>query len=103
MLTLTDIPEALTGLRPEGTGRVISNAVIDSREAIPGSLFVALEGEHTDGHDYVQDAFDHGATLALVEKDLSAQFLQLDLRAGRQAESLANIGESPICVRVTNS
>ena len=103
MLTLTDVLEALTDVRPEGTGRVITSAVIDSREAIPGSLFVALEGEHTDGHDYVQDAFDHGATLALIERDLSAQFLQLDLRAGGQAESLANIGEAPFCIRVTNS
>src|SRR3972149_6006717 len=103
MLTLTDVLEALIGIRPEGMGRIITGAVVDSREAIPGSVFGALEGEHTDGHDYVQDPFDHGATLALVEKDLSAQFLQLDLRAGRQAESLANIGETPFCIRVTNS
>ena len=103
MLTLTDILEALTGLRPEGTGRVISNAVIDSREAIPGSLFVALEGEHTDGHDYVQDAFDHRATLALVDRDLSAQFPQLDLCTGWQTETLVDFGEAPFCLRVANS
>ena len=31
-------------------------AVIDSREATPGSLFVALSGEKVDGHDFLADA-----------------------------------------------
>lgn len=103
MFTLADLLEALTGLRPHVAGRAITGAVIDSREAVSGSLFVALVGEHTDGHDFVQDAFDHGATLALVDKDLSAQFLQLDVRSGTQFESLTDFGEAPFCIRVDNS
>ena len=42
----------------------------DSRKACSGSLFVALPGEHADGHDYVPDAFRRGATAALVRQDL---------------------------------
>jgi UDP-N-acetylmuramoyl-tripeptide--D-alanyl-D-alanine ligase len=73
MLTLADILEALTGKRIETTSLFISEATIDSRQAIPASMFVALSGEKTDGHEYVQEAFKRGAHLALVQKDLSAQ------------------------------
>ena len=41
----------------------------DSRRARLGSLFVALPGQHADGHDYVNDAFRRGATAALVRQD----------------------------------
>ena len=40
----------------------------DSREVIPGTLFVAKPGEVTDGHNFVSGAFDKGAVLALVER-----------------------------------
>jgi UDP-N-acetylmuramoyl-tripeptide--D-alanyl-D-alanine ligase len=72
MLILADILEALSGVRPEWAYQVITQAVIDSRQAIPGCLFVALPGERTDGHDHVGEAFGRGASLAFVERDLSA-------------------------------
>jgi len=40
--------------------------VFDSKQAIPGSIFLALKGENTDGHNYISDAFTHGAVLAIV-------------------------------------
>lgn len=41
---------------------------IDSREVLPGDLFIALEGQTADGHSYVQDAFSRGAVAAIVSK-----------------------------------
>ena len=41
----------------------------DSRLARAGSLFVALPGQHADGHEFVHDAFRRGATAALVRQD----------------------------------
>ena len=41
---------------------------IDSREASPGDLFIALKGAETDGHEFVMDAFKMGASAALVSK-----------------------------------
>ena len=35
-----------------------TEAVIDSRKAIPGSIFFALKGEKADGHDFISDAFN---------------------------------------------
>ncbi len=39
----------------------------DTRQLIPGELFVAVRGEHGDGHDYLLDAAGRGATGLLVE------------------------------------
>ncbi|HSV86541.1 MAG TPA: Mur ligase domain-containing protein, partial [Levilinea sp.] len=61
MLTLADILEALTGQKKPLPSLFISEATIDSRQAIPASMFVALPGEKTDGHDYVEEAFRRGA------------------------------------------
>jgi UDP-N-acetylmuramoyl-tripeptide--D-alanyl-D-alanine ligase len=43
-----------------------TGAVIDSREATDGSLFVALPGERTDGHAHLGQALARGARGALV-------------------------------------
>jgi UDP-N-acetylmuramoyl-tripeptide--D-alanyl-D-alanine ligase len=59
---------------------VITEGAIDSRRVIPGSLFIALPGEHHDGHDFVGEAFQAGAHFALVYRDLGSQFPVLDLR-----------------------
>ncbi|MBX6351553.1 MAG: UDP-N-acetylmuramoyl-tripeptide--D-alanyl-D-alanine ligase [Clostridia bacterium] len=53
----------------------------DSREARPGTLFVALRGERVDGHDFVADAVARGAVAALVEREV-------DLPEGRRAALL---------------
>lgn len=42
--------------------------VFDSRQAKAGSLFLALVGENSDGHNYCSDAFANGAVLALTTK-----------------------------------
>jgi len=91
VLTLADVVEALTadgshpGLRPQTTdyeAAFITEADIDSRQVIPGALFVALPGERVDGHDYVGHAFSRGASFALVSQDMTARFPVLDLRQG---------------------
>ena len=71
MLTLADVFEALTNIRPGMAMPVVTEAVIDSRQVIPGSLFVAYRGEHVDGHDYIQDVVKRGASFALIDHDIS--------------------------------
>ena len=57
---------ALTG----GTVRdvEISGICYDTREMAEGSLFVALPGYKTDGHEYIQEALDKGAAAVLCER-----------------------------------
>jgi UDP-N-acetylmuramoyl-tripeptide--D-alanyl-D-alanine ligase len=78
-LTLADVVEGLTGVRPDGLGQPISRTVIDSRQAKPGALFVALEGERQDGHEYVADAFSRGAVAAIIERPVKTSALKVDL------------------------
>jgi UDP-N-acetylmuramoyl-tripeptide--D-alanyl-D-alanine ligase len=46
----------------------ISGASVDSRGVTPGSIFVALPGERTDGHLFIADALRAGAVAALVDR-----------------------------------
>jgi UDP-N-acetylmuramoyl-tripeptide--D-alanyl-D-alanine ligase len=48
----------------------ISGAAVDSRRVLPGSIFVALPGERTDGHAFVADALRAGAVAALVARPI---------------------------------
>ncbi len=76
----------------------LSNAVVDSRQAGPGSLFVALPGERTDGHAYVAHAFSRGAQAALVGRPVDAAGVLVDARQPGQLPALP-AGE-PVCILV---
>lgn len=41
---------------------------IDSRRVNPGDLFVAIPGERVDGHDYIAQAIERGATAILAQR-----------------------------------
>jgi UDP-N-acetylmuramoyl-tripeptide--D-alanyl-D-alanine ligase len=103
VIVLADILEALTGMRPMGATAEITGAEIDSRQVILGCLFVALPGEHHDGHEFVGEAFNNGARIALIKNDMSSQFETLDLRYAMQPEELeARLDkfEGAFCIRV---
>ncbi len=51
-------------------GTRASSLANDSRTLEPGACFVALTSER-DGHDFVADAFAHGATVAVVTRPVS--------------------------------
>ncbi|MEA3439373.1 MAG: UDP-N-acetylmuramoyl-tripeptide--D-alanyl-D-alanine ligase [Chloroflexota bacterium] len=90
MLTLGNVIEALQGIHPDHSDRVITSAVVDSRLAIPGALFVALPGERVDGHNFVDDAFKHGARFALVQQLADNHSAVLDLRTPIDRTELSN-------------
>ncbi len=47
----------------------VTNVVIDSRKVTEGSLFVAIKGERTDGHLYIDKAYDMGAVCVISEQE----------------------------------
>ncbi len=102
MLTLADVFEALTSVRPPNASAVITEGAIDSRQAIPGSLFVAIPGENADGHDFLPDAFRRGASFALIQRDADASYRTLDLRGGLVVDPALTF-EPPLLLRVDNT
>ncbi len=66
-LTLTEIAQPLGGtlLGEDGSFAAVAT---DSRSLAGGELFVALSGQHFDGHDYVIRAAREGAVAAIVSR-----------------------------------
>jgi len=102
MIKLADIFESITKIRPKQETPSISGAVIDSRQAVPGNMFIAIPGENVDGHEFIEDAFVRGALFALIERDVDASLPTIDLRSGLKADSLTGL-ETPFCLRVDNT
>lgn len=101
MLTLATLIESELGIKTDRATPGITEAVVDSRAAIPGSLFIAYVGGKVDGHAYVADAFDHGASMALVEKAIDPEIRVLDLTKPFTSDTL--IPEIPFAIRVKES
>src|SRR5512145_864685 len=63
MISLYDILEAADGqLFGEAAAEIFADFAYDSRRVNPGDLYVALKTERGDGHHYMQDAVNRGAT-----------------------------------------
>ena len=56
---------------------IVTGAEIDSRKVQTGTLFIALKGEHVDGHNYVKAARLAGAAAALVSVKQNDELPQL--------------------------
>lgn len=86
MLDLQGIGRIVVGDAADGLSRIVEPVVvIDSREVQEGGIFVALEGERTDGHRYIDDVFAKGASLAVVSEVWYASHGQKDGAAGRRS------------------
>ena len=102
-LTIGHFLQALSDYQATGDEPALSTVVVDSRDTISGSLFVALAGERTNGHEFVFDAFDQGAIAALVERELVPGTATINLR-DKGSEGIAQWdGSLPVCILVDDS
>lgn len=63
------LEEVLSGrMLTNPNDKAINGAVIDSRKAGEGKLFIPLNGQKFDGHDFIKDAIDNGITAVVSEK-----------------------------------
>jgi UDP-N-acetylmuramoyl-tripeptide--D-alanyl-D-alanine ligase len=70
-LTLDELATLAGGMlsdAPEPAAVVAGPVEFDSRQVVPGALFVALPGEHVDGHDYAGAAVAAGAVAVLAAR-----------------------------------
>ncbi|GAA1238846.1 UDP-N-acetylmuramoyl-tripeptide--D-alanyl-D-alanine ligase [Janibacter melonis] len=68
-LTLAELAQVTGGTVHGDPAVVVDGPVVtDAREAAAGSLYVARVGEHADGHAYVPQAAERGASAALTTR-----------------------------------
>lgn len=65
-LKVIDLAKAAKARLFGDANAVVTNIVIDSRECEEGSMFVCVAGENTDGHKYVEQAYENGARVFLM-------------------------------------
>ncbi len=71
-MTLGELVSALEGgveLSASLRRREIRSLVQDSRKAVPDSLFVAVRGYHSDGHQFISQAVRQGAAAVVAEEN----------------------------------
>ncbi|MGI8888683.1 MAG: UDP-N-acetylmuramoyl-tripeptide--D-alanyl-D-alanine ligase, partial [Nocardioidaceae bacterium] len=71
-MTIDEVARVVDGRLTQNAAHteVIAPAFLDSRAVVPGGLFVAVQGEYVDGHDYAAAAVSAGAAAALLERDV---------------------------------
>lgn len=101
-ITQHTVWQALSGRLPPLSlpAQPVTPAVIDSRDVEPGALFVALAGQHTNGHVYLEQAVAGGAGVVLSEpRGLEAlartHALILDCTTGGRLDTEALTGFTP--------
>ena len=69
MALLQDILYKVNILSKSGKAMdAVDDLQIDSRKVTPGSCFIAIKGNSTDGHNYINTALANGATIIVCEK-----------------------------------
>ena len=71
-LTLKEVSVAInaTTFNIDSDLKVTGKVVIDSRKVSQGDLFVAINGEKVDGHDFCNDAIKKGAVAVVAAREL---------------------------------
>lgn len=96
-------PQNIDGIKPVKLGKLCQ----DSREVAAGDIFIAVKGYKSDGHIFIREAVDRGASVVITERQLSGnnEFLALQVKntrnllgplaqliAGNPAQKLTIIG-----------
>jgi len=71
MMKLNDLLENIETVRIKGaTDRFVSDLQYDSRRIEKDHAFIAIQGYQKDGHDFVSQAYQQGARVFFVEKEI---------------------------------
>ncbi len=102
MLRLTDLFAAFNIKLTSNEGEMLSEAVIDSRSVIPGSIFFATKGERVDGHDYITHAIAAGAQIIVMDEERPYDFPIVNIEKV-DCSSPLSIPSLPIGIKVSNT
>ncbi len=69
-LTISQISEVISGkIVGDGNKLITGAAFFDSREIVSNGIFLALKGEHVDGHDFAINALKGGAGVVICTQE----------------------------------
>ncbi len=81
-MNLSEVAAAVHGRVVDAGGHtdvvVFGDAFVDSRQVVPGGLFVAINGERVDGHAYAAAAVGSGAAAVLAERPVGVPSVIVD-------------------------
>ena len=99
-LTLTEIANAVQGTL-SGNDLSVSGVSIDTRTLKTGELYIAIAGEHFDGHDFIAQAEQSGACALLISQPTSSKLPQIIVEDTRLAlAELAGYWRQQLSVKV---
>ncbi|MEQ8253135.1 MAG: Mur ligase domain-containing protein, partial [Smithellaceae bacterium] len=88
--TVEQVLQATGGVLLSGNAeKVFYGVTTDSRQVKKGNLFVALQGEKYDGHDFVELAIEQGAAGCLVHSAV-----KLNLNAAGKEAALIKVADT---------
>ena len=66
-MSLAQLAHGLVDIPPALASTLVSDLTLDSRQAAFESAFIAIQGAQTDGHRFIDDALDKGASVVFAE------------------------------------
>ena len=85
---LLSVLKSKTILPPDQLDREVRDIAYDSRKVKPGSLFVAVRGFHSDGHQFISQAVQQGAIAVVAERELPVDAPLVTVEDSRKALAL---------------
>ena len=83
-MKISELIQGLPYMEFRGRDVEVSHITYDSRKVCPGSLFVAIQGYDTDGHQYISQAEEKQAACLLVEKPVESSLPQVIVEDGKK-------------------
>ncbi|MFZ0141662.1 MAG: UDP-N-acetylmuramoyl-tripeptide--D-alanyl-D-alanine ligase [Aeromicrobium sp.] len=105
-MSVAEIADVVGGqVHGDATTSVTAPATLDSRDAQPGGLFAALDGEHVDGHDFAAQALAAGAAAVLASRPVDEPCIVVDDVTLALAQLAAHVlGRiDPVVIAITGS
>lgn len=86
---LAELVSRLEAIDAADAGLTVTGVAFDSRALRPGAVFVAIPGEHVDGHDFLEQARANGAIAAIVERRVDVALPQIQVTSAQDALAVA--------------
>ena len=101
-MELAEVLAGIEDLRVSGNAARITTIACDSRKVVPGTLFFALSGAKTDGHEFVAEALVRGAVAVASALPPPADLAQRVEKAVAWIEYMPGAGRKAMALAAAN-